>query len=128
MNAPSVSQTPRRLRFALVLGVLSAAMLVSSANAKPAAAQKCAAAKRRLVGKKIAALTTCDAMAVAKGVAVDPTCAAKATTRFVTAWGKVEKAAGGACITRDDATTIGAIVDAHDADLETALGITGAAS
>ncbi len=34
----------------------------------------------------------------------------KAKTRFMTAWGKLEKAADGACIAGYDATTIGATV------------------
>jgi len=129
MNTRSVSQARRRCPVAVVLGVLLAAMVVGSAHAgKPTAAQKCAAAKRKLVGRRIAALTACDATAVARGVDVAPPCTVKARTRFLTTWGKAEKAADGACITRDDATTIGAIVDAHADDLATVLGLDGAAS
>ena len=52
--------------------------------------QRCAATKRKLAGKEFAALTRCDAKAVGKGVAVDPTCESKAMTAFATAWGKAE--------------------------------------
>ena len=104
MKTRSVSRAPRRLRSALVLAVLSTAVVGTSAHAgMPIAARQCAAAKRRLVGMTIAARTACDAMAVAKGVAIDPTCAAKAKARFIAAWDAIEKAADGACITSDDA-------------------------
>ena len=73
MNTRSMSQAPRHRRVALVFWVLSAALVVGSADARKAtAAQKCTATKRKLVGREIAALTACDARAVARGVAVDP--------------------------------------------------------
>jgi hypothetical protein len=59
MSTPNVSQTSRLLRFGILVGVVATATVVGSADvrAKPTPAQKCAAAKRRLVGRKIAALT-----------------------------------------------------------------------
>jgi hypothetical protein len=129
MNTRTVSQALRRRPVFLVVGVIAMAMVVGSAHAdKPTAAQKCAAAKRKLVGKRIAALTACDATAVARGVDVDPTCTAKATTRFTTAWGKAESTADGACITTGDVTTIGIDIDAHADDLAATLGLAGGAS
>jgi hypothetical protein len=70
---------------ALVTAVALATGLASGSThgaVKRTAAQKCAAAKRKLVGKEAAALTKCDAAAVTMGVAVDPTCETRAKTAF----------------------------------------------
>src|SRR5262245_22393374 len=126
----SALQIPRFVLFPLVLGSLAAAIVSGSAYArtKRIPGAKCAAAKRRLVAKHVAAITKCDVAAVARGLPVNPTCQANARTRFVDGWAKVEKAAGGACITSGDATKIQAIIAAHDADLEIAVGMNDVAS
>jgi hypothetical protein len=85
---------------ALVTAVALATGLASGSThgaVKRTAAQKCAAAKRKLVGKEAAALTKCDAAAVTMGVAVDPTCETRAKTAFTAAWARAETAGG--CIT-----------------------------
>jgi hypothetical protein len=86
-------------------------------------AEKCAAAKRILTGKKFAGLLSCDANAVRKGAAVDPTCVATVTTTFMTAWSKAEQKGG--CSTTNDAMTLENVVDAVRASLDSALIVTG---
>ena len=109
---------------------LATAMASGSTHAavKPTAAQKCAAAKRKLVGKETAALTKCDAAAVAMGVAGDPTCESRAKTTFTTAWAKAETAGKGGCATTNDVIAIGDRVDVHIGDLENTLEPAGSAS
>jgi hypothetical protein len=112
----------------LVTAVALATGLASGSTGavKRTAAQKCAAAKRKLVGKEAAALTKCDAAAVTMGIAVDPTCETRAKTAFTAAWARAETAGG--CITTNDVIPIGNQVDAHIADLESTLELAGAAS
>jgi hypothetical protein len=86
-------------------------------------AEKCAAAKRKLAGKKLASLTLCDAKAVSKGVPVDPACDLKITNAFMTAWGKAE--AKGGCSTTNDETATENLVDGFRASLEGLLVLTG---
>src|SRR5215813_5827540 len=64
---------------ALAMGMASGS---THAAAKPTAARKCAAAKRKLVGREAAALARCDAGAVAVGGAVDSSCKTRAMTAF----------------------------------------------
>src|SRR5262245_31646654 len=119
-----------RLGALVTLVALATGMARGSTHAavKPTAAQKCAAAKRKLVGKKAAALMKCDVAAVAMGVAVDPTCETRAKTAFTTAWASAETAASGGCATTNDAIVIENQVDAHIADLERMLEFAGPAS
>jgi hypothetical protein len=96
------------------------------AYAKPTPAQKCAATKRKLAAKKFKALTSCDSKAVGKGVAVDPSCVAKAKLSFTNAWAKAE--AKGGCFTTGDATAIENKVDDEDTALQGILHVNGGAS
>jgi hypothetical protein len=96
------------------------------AYAKPTPAQKCAATKRKLAAKKFKGLTSCDAKAVGKGVAIDQDCVAKAKLSFTNAWAKAE--AKGGCFSTGDATAIENKVDAEDSNLQTILQVNGAAS
>src|SRR5262245_6227428 len=95
------------------------------AAAKPTAGQKCAAAKRKAVGREAAALAKCDADAVGVGGPVDSSCEAQATTAFAAAWAKAETAAKGACATTNDATRIAGQIQAGVADLESTLELAG---
>ena len=51
---------------------------------------KCAAAKQKAAGKKIAAKLKCYSSAVSKAMAVDPDCLAKANTKFSAAYAKAD--------------------------------------
>ena len=84
----------------------------------------CAAAKKKLAGKKDLKLLTCDSVAVGKGAAPDMKCTDAARNGFSAAWSKVE--AKGGCFTTNDASTIEGKVDAHVQDLENTLHLTGA--
>src|SRR5262245_34823589 len=88
---------------ALATGMASGS---THAAAKPTAARKCAAAKRRLVGKEAAALARCDADAVAVGGPVDSSCETHATATFAAAWARAERAAKGTCATTNDVTRV----------------------
>ncbi len=72
-----------------VLGIAAlAAMLAIGTTANAAAPiSKCNAAKKKCIGKYIAAAMGCHAKAEGKGTAVDPTCLAKATAK-ITGLGK----------------------------------------
>ena len=84
----------------------------------------CAAAKKKLAGKKDLKLLTCDSVAVGKGAAPDMKCTDAARNGFSAAWSKAE--AKGGCFTTNDASTIEGKVDAHVQDLENTLHLTGA--
>jgi len=84
----------------------------------------CAAAKKKLAGKKDLKLLTCDSVAVGKGVAPATKCTDAARSGFSAAWAKVE--AKGGCFTSNDVNTIEGKVDAHVQDLENTLQLTGA--
>ena len=66
------------------LAILLLVPLAAPGGSAITPAEKCAAAKRKLAGKKLVRLTVCDAKAVLKGAGVDPTCESKATTAFMT--------------------------------------------
>src|SRR2546427_6140502 len=112
---------PRRI--GSTLGALLALLVFGGTSARAGTAGQCGATKERLAGKKIAALTRCDARAVAKGVAADPDCMAKARASFSARWAKVE--AKGGCVTSGDEATIEGKVDAFVGDLETRLQADG---
>jgi cysteine-rich repeat protein len=87
---------------------LAAAMVVAG-GVGPAAAdmkaeQKCSASKLTAVGGDIAGQTACHASALSKGVAVDPACLTKATTKTSDAFAKAEAKAlpKGGCATDSD--------------------------
>ena len=81
-----------RLIFVTALPWLIAST-VPSAFAAGTPAQKCVGAKLKAAGKKLAAKMSCHAKAKVAGVAVDPTCLAKAEAKFTSAVTK----AGAAC-------------------------------
>ncbi len=109
------------------LGVLLLLVFANPGGAATTPAQRCAATKRKLAGKELAALTLCDAKAAAKAVAVDPLCESKARGAFATAWAKAEAKKGG-CSTTHDQAIIGSLVDQFRASLQTALQSAGVAS
>src|SRR5262245_40805805 len=59
-------------------------------------AQKCAAAKQKTAGKKVAGKMACHSKAKAKSVAVDPNCLTKAEAKFNSAMTKAGNACPGA--------------------------------
>lgn len=85
-------------------------------------AQKCVAAKLNLTGKKILALAVCEARAARDGIAVRPSCEAKAKATFMLAWARAEARAKGNCITIGDAGAIESTVDQLHVELKAALG------
>lgn len=107
-----------------VLGTLLLILPAGPGRATTTPVQRCAAAKRKLAGKELAALTLCDAKAVGKGVAVDPACQSKAMNAFATAWGKAETKKGG-CSTTNDETAIENLVDGSRTYLEGSLVLAG---
>ena len=109
------------------LGILLVIIPAGSGRAMTTPVQKCAATKRKLAGKEFAALTACDARAVGKGVAVDPTCASKAVTAFATAWAKAEAKKGG-CSTTNDESTVESLAEGLKTYLEDSLVLAGAPS
>jgi hypothetical protein len=116
---PTVVRSSRAARAAVLIVILTGGL--AYAGATPG--QKCAAAKRKLAGKKIAALTVCDAKAAAKGTTVDPGCVSKAKAAFMTGWSAIEGKGG--CFTTGDEASIENKVDAHQTDLESTLKVTG---
>ena len=84
----------------------------------------CAAAKKKLAGKKDLKLLTCDSVAVGKGGSPDTNCTDAARNGFSAAWAKAE--AKGGCFTSNDESTIEGKVDTHVQDLENTLHLTGA--
>jgi cysteine-rich repeat protein len=83
---------------------LAAAMIVAGAGGAAAdikAEKKCASAKLTAVGSDFGAQTACHAAALSKGVAVEPACIMKATTRTSDAFAKAETKAApkGGCAT-----------------------------
>lgn len=89
----------RRPRPTLVLILLIA--LAAPVTALDAPGRKCAAAKLKATAKKTLAKFKCTAKGVAKDIAVDPACFAKAETKFSEAFAKAE--AKGGCATSGDA-------------------------
>ncbi len=110
-----------------VLGTLLLILPAGSGRAMTAPVQRCAATKRKLAGKEFAALTSCDAKAVGKGVAVDPTCTSKAMMAFATAWGKAEAKKGG-CSTSNDEASVENLGNAFQTYLEESLVVAGVPS
>jgi len=113
----------RRLALA---GIASALLVLVSVGGGVVEAQtgpSCAAAKKKIAGKKDQKLLTCDSAAVVKGVSPDPDCQLKARNTFSAAWDKAE--AKGGCFTTNDKNTIEGKVDAHVQDLESTLHVTG---
>src|SRR5213596_2296906 len=102
---------------------LVALMALDGAVAHAQTGPSCAAAKKKLAGKKDQKLLTCDATAVAKGASPDAGCKQKARDGFSAGWDKVE--AKGGCFTTNDKSTTEAKVDAHVTDLESTLHVTG---
>src|SRR5215510_4711846 len=128
-GVPEGRQMSYRERIGAVATLVALATGLASgsthAAAKPTAARKCAAAKRKLVGKEASSLARCDAGAVAIGGALDSSCETRATTAFAAAWAKAEKAARGACATTNDATRIERQIQTGVADLESTLELAG---
>ena len=109
-----------------LLGFASALLGLVALGGGAAQAQtgpSCAAAKKKLAGKKDQKLLTCDATAVAKGASPDADCKQKARDGFSAGWDNVE--AKGGCFTTNDKSTTEAKVDAHVTDLESTLHVTG---
>jgi len=77
-----------RIGHRAALGIAAlAAVLTFGATAHAAPISKCNAAKKKCIGKYIAAAMGCHAKAEGKGLAVDPACLAKATAK-ITGGGK----------------------------------------
>ena len=79
-----------------VLGIAAlAAVLMIGTTANAAPISKCNAAKKKCIGKYIAAVMGCHAKAEGKNIAVDPACLAKATAKIT--------GAGKGCFDKNDA-------------------------
>jgi len=93
----------------VALIVLASTVVRVNAGSGSTAAQKCEAAKLKAVARKTSAKLSCEAKAVLKGVAVDPTCLSKAETAFAGAFKKAE--AKGGCASTGNAAAIESQVD-----------------
>jgi hypothetical protein len=127
-TAGSHSEEEAMYRLPQLIGVLTVLTFgVSLVHATPPA-QKCAAAKQKAAGKKIAAKLTCYSKAVTKALPVDPACLMKAETKFSAAFTKAE--AGGGCAIVGDALAQELAADAAvggAAGLESATSISAPA-
>jgi hypothetical protein len=83
------------------------------------AARTCAAAKIKAAGKKASSKLKCYGKAAQKGIAVDPNCLLKATSKFSSKWDKAE--AKGGCATTGDKMAIETKVDAFVLDASAEL-------
>ena len=84
---------------------LLAVFVAVPADAGPAPAAKCVAAKLNAAAKRLAAVTKCRAKAALTATAVDSTCLAKAEEKFQKAFQKAEEKGG--CMFTGDAAVIG---------------------
>src|SRR5262245_24210022 len=80
-------------RVILAVAVAVATVGATTATAASDPTVKCAAAKQKAAGKKIAGKMSCISKAKAKNTATDPACLTKAEAKFTAAMNK----AGGAC-------------------------------
>ncbi len=103
---------PRNLVASLV-AVAAAIALGGAADAAPVS--KCNAAKKKCIGKYVAAVLGCHAKAESKGVAVDPACPAKAAAK-ITGGGKGCFDKNHAKVANDCSTTTDTAVQLADAD------------
>lgn len=97
-------------RFSLLLPCVVATMLcLSPAWGAGDPAARCAAAKIKAAGKRLAAAAKCHSRAAERGVAVDLSCLGRAEQMFEAAFAKAEARAG--CVTTGDAGAVGSLVD-----------------
>src|SRR6185503_17124123 len=117
------TRMPRRP--AVMAFVMATAMLALAGGDASAAnpAQRCAALKRKAAGLAAKGFAVCDAKAVLRGVSVDLVCTARVRTAFARLWARAERKGG--CATSGDQTVVGDRIDAHDANLQTRLGLSG---
>src|SRR5206468_1684862 len=101
----------KKLVLAGLMSALVALMALDGAVAHAQTGPACAAAKKKLAGKKDQKLLTCDAVAVSKGTTPNSDCLQKTRDGFSTGWDKAESRGG--CFTSNDKSTIEAKVDAH---------------
>ena len=113
----------KKLVLAGLMSALVALMALDGAVAHAQTGPACAAAKKKLAGKKDQKLLTCDAVGVSKGTTPNSDCLQKTRDGFSTGWDKAESRGG--CFTSNDKSTIEGKVDAHVSDLESTLHLTG---
>ncbi len=104
-------------------GALIAAFVMTTSADAIDAAGKCTNAKRKSAGKTAEGALKCVAKASDKGLAVDPACLTKLSTKLVTDFGKAE--AKGGCLTPGDASAVQSTVDACVQDVRVRMMIGG---
>src|SRR5437763_16197805 len=105
------------------MSALVALMALDGAVAHAQTGPACAAAKKKLAGKKDQKLLTCDAVAVSKGTTPNSDCLQKTRDGVGTGWEKGEPRGG--CFTANDKSTMEGRAEAHVSDLGTTLHLTG---
>jgi cysteine-rich repeat protein len=103
----------------VAVSLLCSLALAAPADAKVTPEQKCASAKMKAVGKRLAAEAKCYAKALAGSVVVDPTCLSAAATKFGETFTKADT---GACLHVDDSGPIGTKIDAVIDDIVGDIG------
>ena len=91
----------------LAILAVASGLVVFATVAEAAPVGKCAAAKKKCIGKYVAAVLGCHAKAEGKGVALDPACVAKAVAKIT--------GAGKGCFDKNDAKVPNDCTDSNDA-------------
>lgn len=114
---------PLMIRTTLALALLAALGFSATATQAATAAQKCQAGKNKAAGKYAACRHGAEAkLATTGNLLTYSLTMGKCTTKFSTAWLRLEAHAGGACPSNGDELDIGNVVNGCTSNIATAVG------